>query len=453
MRMKFNKSSQLLLVSAASLLAASLVTACVTTTTDFVYAASSTAAGPNQYGEIDVFEINAVSGFMRQIPTSPFPSGGRNPVAEAVAPDNTNLYVVNQDDSSIVQFLIGSDGKLYPQNTYDTTGNYSATGVETPTGILPLAVATNGSNLFVLNTYQPLPTCGSATPCSGTIGVYPILTAAQGKALTPVEPADSLGTPDVNPSTGAYYWALSLPGSPGDVLEPTAINVLASGADVYVTAYDATTSANYLFGFSVGTGGVLTALNNGAPIGNTTNAPFALGACYSAYLNAPFIVGTCPAAIASGASGGNSYVYVTDARKGTVHGYEVASGTGLLTELAGSPFRAGNQPSGIAVDPDSSYPFAYVANAQDGTVSAYSIGGNGALATIGTYDTGIQPVAIGIDPSANHFVFTANFLGSNVSDFELSAGSGQLINTQLSPYKANTQVTALAAIPHHATQH
>ena len=61
---------------------------------------------------------------MRQIPTSPFPSGGRNPVAEAVSSDNTNLYVVNQDDNTIVQFVIGNDGKLYPQNTVNTPGIY-----------------------------------------------------------------------------------------------------------------------------------------------------------------------------------------------------------------------------------------------------------------------------------------------------------------------------------------
>ena len=115
MRMKLNKSSQLLLVSAASLLAAGVVTACGTFTTDFVYVASSRAAGSNSYGEIDVFEINAVSGSMRQIPTSPFPSGGRNPVAEAVSADYLNLYVVNQDDNTIVQFAIGPDGKLYPR--------------------------------------------------------------------------------------------------------------------------------------------------------------------------------------------------------------------------------------------------------------------------------------------------------------------------------------------------
>src|SRR5580704_10304975 len=162
MRMKFNKSSQLLLVSAASLLVAGRMTACGTLTVDFVFVASSKAAGTNNYGEIDVFEINSESGFMRQIPTSPFPSGGRNPVAEAVSVDQSNLYVVNQDDNTIVQFVIGNDGKVYPQNTVNTPGIY------------PLAAGVNGTNLFVVDTYQPLPTCSTAAPCSGSIGVLPI---------------------------------------------------------------------------------------------------------------------------------------------------------------------------------------------------------------------------------------------------------------------------------------
>src|ERR1035437_6743482 len=253
MRMKFNKPSQLLLVSAASLLAAGVMTACGTLTVDFVYVASAAAAGPNNYGEIDVFEINSVSGAMRQIPTSPFPSGGRNPVAEAVSPDNTNLYVVNRDDSSIVQFLIGNDGKLYPQNTYDTTGAYSIAGTVDPSGIFPLAIAANGANLFVVNTYQPLPICSPAEPCSGSVAVYPILTATQAQALKPPAPADSLGLPVANPNTGANYWPLTLlsysasgnssncqTNASADVITPTAVNVLKSGADLYVTAYDMT---------------------------------------------------------------------------------------------------------------------------------------------------------------------------------------------------------------------
>jgi 6-phosphogluconolactonase (cycloisomerase 2 family) len=430
MRMKFNKSSQLLLASAVSLLAAGLMASCGSATTDFVFVASSKAiSASNLNGQIDVFEINSVSGAMRQIPTSPFPSLGLKPVAEAVSPDNTTLYVVNHDDDTIVQFLIGNDGKLYPQNTVNTPGAY------------PLAVAANGSHLFVLDSYQPLSNCSTSTPCSGSIAVYPILTAAQASLLTPSEPADTLGTPLTYP--------LTLPSSTGDLLEPTAINVLASGAYLYVTAYDATSGANYIFGFSVGSGGALTALNGGYPLLNSV--PFATGTCPSAYLNAPYLAGTCPAAIASDSS--SSYVYVTDALNGTIHGYLVASGTGLLSELS-TPISAGGQPLAIAVD--TKYPYAYVTNAA-GNVQAYSItSGSGVLTSIGTYVAGIQPVAIGIDPSTNHFLFTANFnpdeTYGTVSDFELSTTAGTLINTQGSPYTASALPTAVAAVPHGGSQ-
>ena len=174
MRMKFSKSSQLVLVAAASLLAASLFTACETLTVDFVYVASSKAAGTNNYGEINVFEINSGSGRMRQIPSSPFPSGGRNPVAEAVSADNQNLFVVNQDDNTIVQFAIGIDGKLYPNSTVNTPGIY------------PLAIAANKSNVFVVDTYQPLPLCSTADPCSGSITVYPLTTGSNSTCTTTV---------------------------------------------------------------------------------------------------------------------------------------------------------------------------------------------------------------------------------------------------------------------------
>jgi 6-phosphogluconolactonase (cycloisomerase 2 family) len=430
--MKFNKSSQLLVVSAASLLAAGLITACATATTDFVFVTSSKAAGSSAYGEIDVFEINRVSGYMRQIPTSPFPSGGRAPVAEATSPDNTNLYVVNQFDNTIVQFLIGSDGKLYPENTYDTTGNYSSSGIQNPVGSVPVAVAAQGSNLFVVNSYQPLSTCSSTEPCSGSIGVYPILTAAEAAALTPVQVADALGTPVENPGTGANYWPLTLPGS-SDIIVPTAVHALASGAYVFVSAYDstATPNAGYVFVFAVGSGGVL------SPV---SGSPFAV------------VGGGNPSGIGSDST--SRYVYLTDSSTGKVYGFSVAAATGVLTSLSGSPYPAGNGSSSIAVDP--AYPYAYVANATDGNVNAYSIGGNGALTSIGTYAAGIQPVAISIDPSTNHFVFTANFtpngVNGTVSDFEMDTTSGTLINTAGSPYRGNAQLTAVAAIPHHATQ-
>jgi len=421
MSMKFNKSSQLLLVSAASLLAAVLITACGTATVDFVYVTSAKAAGTNNYGEIDVFEINRTSGYMRQIPTSPFPSGGRNPVAEAVSSDYTNLYVVNLDDNTIVQFMIGNDGKLYPQNTVNTPGIY------------PLAVAVSGMNLFVVDTYQPLPSCSNQDPCSGSVGVFPLLPATTGSNPTI---AGAPGTPLTNPSNDTDYWPLILPGNPSHIIVPTAINVLQSGADLFVTAYDysVTPNAGYVFGFSIGSSGALTPLNGGVP----------------------FAAGVHPSAIASDSS--STYVYVTDSVSGNIRGYSFASG--LLTPLSGSPFPAGNQPSSIVVDP--AYPYAYVANATDGNVEAYSISGSGALTFLGgsttpvTYAAGIDPVAIGIDPSTNHFVFTANFtpdgVNGTVSNFELIATAGTLTNAQQSPFTSNANPTAVAAVPHGSTQ-
>jgi len=419
MRMKFNRSSQLVIVAAASLLAAVLIAGCETLTVDFVFVASSKAAGANQYGEIDVFEINSESGRMRQIPTSPFPSEGRNPVAETVSADYQNLFVVNQDDDTIVQFIIGSDGKLYPYNTVNTPGIY------------PLAVTANKSNLFVVDTYQPLALASTAHPCSGSIAVYP-LTAAT--SSTPV----GLTTPATNAAVNGSYWPLALPGvntdttgctSSGHILVPTAVNVVASGSYVYVTAYDSTVTptVGYVFAFSVGSGGVLTPLSG-----------------------SPFAAGVQPSAIASDPT--STYVYVTDQASNNVRGYSVASGN--LTALSGSPYPAGDQPSAIVVDP--TYPFAYVANSQDATVEAYSISG-GKLSFLGnsstpvTYTTDLQPIAIGVDPSTNHFLFTVNFLGNTVSDFELNSTQGVLLDAQFSPFATSAQPVAVAAVPHNGT--
>jgi DNA-binding beta-propeller fold protein YncE len=419
MRMKFNKSSQLLLVSAASLVVASLLTACSqitqSLTVDLVYVASSKAAGANNYGEIDVFEINSESGVMRAIPSSPFLSGGRYPSAEAVSADNASLFVANEDDNNIVQFVIGSDGKLYPYDTVNTPGVY------------PLALAANVSNLFVVDTYQPLPSCSTAAPCSGSIAVYP-LTAATSNV--PV----SIGAPAVNSGISTNYWPLSLTGSPSDVVVPTAVDLVTTTVGstkttfAYVTAYDSsvTPHVGYLFGFSVGAGGVLNPL-----------------------AGSPFAAGTQPSAIA-GDSGGK-YVYVTDFASNSVLGFSINSGpsnAGLPTPLPGNPFRTGTAPLAIVVDP--SFPFAYVANSTDSTVTAYSIN-NGALTNLGSYASGLQPVAMGIDPSTNHFLYTANFLGNNVSGYELSETAGTLLDSINSPYGSHDQPTAIVAVPHNGT--
>jgi 6-phosphogluconolactonase (cycloisomerase 2 family) len=430
----------LVLVAAASLLVASLITACETLTVDFVYVASAKAAGTNNYGEIDVFEINSESGKMRQIPTSPFPSGGRDPVAEAISADNENLFVANQDDNTIVQFAIGIDGKLYPNYTVNTPGIY------------PLAIAANKSNVFVVDTYQPLPQCSTADPCSGSIAVFPLTAGNSSTCSTSV----CLGPAATNSAIGWQYWPLLLSGANSShVIVPTAVNVLKSGSYVYVTTYDSSVSptVGYIFAFWVVPSGTSSTSPATIPSGITCPAPTAGGTPTSVTtidspgtlcpLNSPpFAAGVQPSAIASDST--SAYVYVTDYASSNVRGYTVGS-SGALTALSGSPFQAGNQPTAVVVDP--SYPYAYVANYTDDTVTAYSISG-GVLTRIGSYATGLQPVAMGIDPSTNHFLYTANFLANTVSGFELSTTDGTLLDSQFSPYTTNAQPVAVAAIPH-----
>ncbi|KAA6459731.1 lactonase family protein [Acidobacteria bacterium AB60] len=410
MRMKFKKTGHLLLVAAASLGVASLLSACNqltgTLTIDFVYVTSAKAAGPNSYGEVDVFEVNSQSGHMRQIPTSPFPSGGRNPVAEAVSSDHNSLYVVNRDDNTIVDFTIGNDGKIYPQQTVNTPG------------IFPVATAVSGSMLFVADTYQPLPTCSPAAPCTGSVAAYPIATSGA-SCKTPggsnANPGN-LCSPAGNSAIDASYWPLTLPASPTDVVNPVA--VVASGSTLFVAARDATTGTGLVYAFSTA-GNALTPLNGGVPVP----------------------AGVQPSAIALDPSG--TYLYVTDYAAGNILGWSVASG--VLTPLSGSPFPAGNQPSALVIDATGK--FAFVTDAGDSNVTGYGLN-SGNLVRLQTYATDTQPVAVGIDPAANQYLYTVNFLSNTVSGFSMNASTGALLNSQNSPFTANANPTAVAAIPH-----
>jgi DNA-binding beta-propeller fold protein YncE len=426
MRMKFNKSGHLILASAAALLVSGLLSACLSTSTaDFVFVASSKAAGSNSYGIINVMEVNAQSGTLRQIPTSPFPSQGRNPVAEVVSPDHQYLYVVNHDDNTIVQFQIGSDGKLYAQGTINTPG------------IFPVALAIDPGEqfLYVVDTYEPLPTCSPAAPCPGSVAVFPILPGKPGNISTSVDagpngicpnaPAGGLCAPIANPVTGLDYYPLTL-GS--DIVTPFGVNVIANGNNLYVTAQDATNGTGYIFNFAA-TSGVLTA--------NTTLPIISTGA------------GSLPTSIISL---GSSTLFVADsvnlanAPAGNIFTYSVAANGALTFEGA---YAAGNTPVSLAIDPGGKYLFA--ANSVDSNLSSFTISGT-ALSSIGTYAAGSQPSAVLVDPNLGQYVYVTNFLGSNgvgtVSGFALNPASGGLTNAINTPFISGALPSAMAAIPH-----
>jgi 6-phosphogluconolactonase (cycloisomerase 2 family) len=397
--MKFSKVSQLLLVSSIGLLVATFFSACAITTIDYVYVACSAGSGASSAGVIQTYAVDSQSGALRT-GAPDVASGGVNPISMAVTSDYANLYVANAGNRSIVHFAIGLTGVLTSKDTITLTGT-------------PVAIAVNQANTYLYVVYGPSPAVLTAYALSsGTIG-----SAASSKTL------NLYGT----------YAAYS-----GDTLIPTGLSVLANNAAVYVTAYDqsaynpggsTTSTANpgWIFGYTVGSGGVLTAIAN------------------------PIEAGIKPTAIATDPT--NRFAYVTDYASNQLIGYAIMSSS-TLNFLPSDPYRAGGEPSAIVIDPRGK--FIYVTNSLDSTVSPYQIDLTtgapsvtvNATSTGGSNSTDTQPVALAIEPALGRFIYTANFLGNSVSGFRLDSTSGSLSITQSTPYPTGQKPAAVISIPH-----
>ncbi len=221
--MKFSKVGRIALASVVTLGLGFGVTACgPSNTIDFLYVTSS----KQNPGQINVYKVDSEAGALIQITDSPYSSGGRNPVADVTSPNGKNLYVVNHDDNTVVEFAIGTDGKLYPQQTCNMPGSYP----------MQMAVNKAGTYLYIVETYQP--NYSTSIPGPGALVVFPINANGQLGAI------GSLCTPVAN-GTNAFFPLGN---------NPTGVNVLASGGYVYVVNQsDATLSA-----FQVGSSGALT---------------------------------------------------------------------------------------------------------------------------------------------------------------------------------------------------
>jgi 6-phosphogluconolactonase len=384
--MKLSKFGRIALASVVSLGLGSGATACgPSNTIDFLYV---TASKQNP-GQISVYKVDSEAGILYQISDSPYPSGGRNPVADVASANGKNLYVINHDDNTIVEFAIGTDGKLYPQQTCNMPGSF-------PT---QLAVNEAGTYLYVVETYQP--NFSTNIPGPGALVVFPINANGQLGATS------SLCQP-VPDGTNSFFPLGN---------NPVAVNVLASGSFVYaVNESDATISA-----LQVGSNGVLSSIG-------------------------VFKVGTAPNAIASDPTG--KFLYVTDGTSNQMYGFQVQSGGSLV--MMPAPFKTDNLPNAVAVDPLGIY--VYVANYDGNDVSAYTIdqstGNATPIAGSVTYAVGNGPICILIEPSEGRYIYTANFLSNTVSGLALNPATGALSAVQNTPFSAGQQPTCSAAITH-----
>lgn len=420
--MKFRKPGQILLAVAASAIVGLGLTSCgQSNTIDFLYVTANKNA---PQGQIAAYWVDQESGAISQIPDSPYPSGGENPVAEVASPNGKVLYVVNHDDNAIVEFAIGTDAKLYPLKTCNTPGTD------------PEAVAINaaGTELFVVDTYAPAPSGQAAysqtNPGPGALVAFKLTANIPSGNNNDFGERFSSCTPIANGNQS--YWPL------GDY--PGGVAVAADGSYVY-----AVNTGSIVTTTTPPTAGV--PLNPPSPNGGSISG-FKINSngTLAALPNSPFSAGTAPTAIAIDPT--SRFLYVTDSAQNDVIEYTIQS-TGQLNPINQGLATTGNFPNGIVVDPRGQ--FVYVTNYTDGTISSYNINpADGTLTANATptLKAGPGALCVLVEPALARFVFTANFLENKVSSAELNTVSGSLTTDQNSPYNAPAQPTCVAAVPH-----
>jgi len=386
-----------------SLAAALGLTACSNDyTVSYVY---MTTANALPHGLINGYQVDYQSGYLRPLPDSPIDAGGRDTVGLVVAPNKLVLYTVNNFDSDVVQFDIGTDGKLYPENTSNITGSFATAA----------AIDAAGKFLYVTFTYQNGPNgqelYTTANPGPGGISIFPI------------NKDNSLGTPTtVNVGRN-----------------PVAIATSAAGNFVYVIEQDGATSAN-LLGFSENPAtGALTAMP-----GETINAG-----------NVPsfgFASGPNPSGILGDAAG--THLYVTDGTLNQITAYSIGA-NGVPTPLAGVPAQTDAGPRGMAFDLSGKYLYlvAYSAN----TIDGYTLGANGqpVRSTVAaSVQAGTGPTCISIsgapsNANASHgiYMYTSNQLTNNVTGEQLNPQDGSLDQITGTPFSGSALPTCLVTVP------
>lgn len=376
-------------------------------TVAYVYATTA-KANP---GLIDAYGVDYQSGALVQLADSPIPAG-RNPVAIVSATSsktgNQYLFVLNHDDSTVGSYAVGTDGKLYAENTYNTTGSFPVAA----------AVDSTGSYLYVAYTYQNAYT--TASPGPGGISIFPITYSTSG------------GSESVALGTASN---VNIGNSP--------VGIIASKYNHFVYVVDAETPSGAspigeILGFSENTStGALTPLsgvNITSNLQTVTGLPTATG----------YTAGVTPSAIAENPL--STFVYVTDKVSNQLIGY-IVQADGSLVAMVNGPFTTGQYPVAITIDPRGAY--LYVANFNASTLSAYAINtatGTPTNSVGGSTAVGTNPVGVTIEPALGIYLFTANQTDGTVSGEQLSPNNGGLKSIQNTPFPASGLPTAIVSV-------
>lgn len=378
------------------------MTACSRTyTVGYVYMTTAKA----DPGLINGYEVDYQSGTLVPLADSPIPSGGRNPITLVAAPNGKFLYVLNHDDSNVVAFAIGTDGKLFAQSTYNLgVGSNPASLPSFPTAA---SIDPAGKFLYITFSFQG----GYTTGLPGPGGVV----------IFPINADNSLGTPTT----------VNVGRNP--------VGITATGANhfVYVIDQDSATSLNLLAFSANGTTGALTPLP-GVAInpGNVASTGFAAG--------------IRPSGIIEDAS--SQHLYIADQATSTILSYSIAA-NGIPSQFSTVNTDAG--PAGLTIDITGKY--LYVANSTAGTIGGYTFGANGQpiLSTVaGSVQAGTGPTCIttigvpnNATPSHAIYLYASNSLSNTVTGEQLDPTNGSLKQIQNTPFSGSTLPTCLVSVP------
>jgi DNA-binding beta-propeller fold protein YncE len=320
---------------------------------------------------------------------------------------------VNHDDNTIVQFAIGTDGKLYPLTTTNTPG----------TEPVALAINSAGTALYVLDYYEPAapgqPSFTDLNPGPGALIVYPINTdGTLGTAL-------SVGA--------ANYFSVQC--------FPTNLTITPNGNFVYVTNTNAvivTTSPPVT--------GTVPVLPASCPAYGTISAFSVSSSAVTPVAGSPFTAGTGSGPTGIVADPGNGSIYVTDGLLNQLYTFSIQSSGALsLASTVGT----GTMPMGGTVITNSaSSKYLYLTNYKDGSLSIYSLS-LGVPSLIATSNAGSSgPLCILADPDTLRFLYTSDYIGGSIGGAELNPSTGTLITNQGAPYVSSGQPTCVAAVTH-----
>lgn len=369
----------------------------------YVYVTSASGTS----GLINGYKVDYQQGYLTQLANSPLPSGGKNPVTIVASPDHLSVYVVHRDDSNVIHFLVGTDGKLYPQKTYNITGSFATDASIDAAGKFLYVTYTYQNTILPDGTQQQLYT--PANPGPGGVTIFPI---------------KSDGTLDT-PSTFNLG------------RNPVKISATDPNHFVYVIDQDAETGNN-LFGFSQNPNtGALTALP-----GVTINS--------GNIVSTGFPSGVTPAGIIVDSSGG--HLYVTDQTLNDVMGYSIAP-SGVPSLVASATTDSG--PAGMTID--MSGKFLFVASSGAGAINGYTFGSSGEpvrSSVSSSVQVGTGPTCLGMigapssgDPTHAIYLYASNSLSNSVSGTQMDASDGRLRQVQRTPFSANALPSCLVVVP------